>query len=795
MQYVSILCLHEYEHEGAQTALAQHGTVVTEGNYVSGYLDEAEIEALLAEGMIVTAAAVEDTISALQDEAIPQIFDDGLLDDSGEDGGSDGDQVPGPERFVVEFVKPVGKLELDLIAQTGAEMESRISFNRYVVVATLKQAHVLQATSDLVGSVTVYGVKATLSAEQVARVENSMLVESSAGGAFEGANFGVLADNFVVESAGDDDDAAMSAGAAAGAAAATPPQNNPVHIRCHPGFDVAAIAAEVANLPGVSEVDHFLLRITCMVEEGATGSSSLNRIGSINGTAFSEDYVEPEPLLEFAVPALFWAQPTAVTKPFPFQGEGQLLAIADTGLDAEHPDFAGRNKVVQALVPPSPRDEHGHGTHVASIAAGDGKASGGKLVGVAPKAKILMEALAGPNGQLEGLKQGLTKLLQDAFDKGARVLNLSWGSPVESNYVLNSLELDEFVRDHPDFLVIVAAGNSGMQDNNFADGSYTAKTLCAPATAKNCLTVGASCSPRKDGPFKDLLWSDYPGSQPPTFNPMAEKPLTGDSAVLASISSRGPAQGMQIKPDLVAPGVGIAAARSGDFSSSSNGSYAPFPNEYVYLSGTSMAAPMVSGAAILLREYLATRGLAKPSAALMKAALINGTVWSADASGEEPEVGEPNCQQGFGRLVLERVFPVDAAAGFELRLADVTNGSVEAVIRGDREWVQRFTVTTATEPLTLTLTWTDLPGSGPGHMLNLLLISPAEKQRIPGNPGLKRLRKFFFDETNNVQQIRVLNPEPGEWKVRISGSNTAMDKNGAGQGFGLALTGAVSDWL
>src|SRR3954470_7247353 len=103
-------------------------------------------------------------------------------------------------------------------------------------------------------------------------------------------------------------------------------------------------------------------------------------------------------------------------------------------------------------------------------------------------------------------------------------------------------------------------------------------------------------------------------------------PMANDPEQVAPFSSRGPTRDGRVKPDVVAPGTFVLSTRS-RMIAANNTAWAPFPASklYFYMGGTSMATPLVAGAVALLREYLRTKKqIAKPSGALLKAALIAG---------------------------------------------------------------------------------------------------------------------------------------------------------------------------
>jgi serine protease AprX len=497
-----------------------------------------------------------------------------------------------------------------------------------------------------------------------------------------------------------------------------------------------------------------------------------------------EPYIPPQPLVSYAVGAML-----GNLKPpnLQWRGKGQILGVADTGIDVDHPDLRGRVEVVFHATPLSPRDPWGHGTHVTSIAAGDGTASGGQLAGIAPEARVFFQSLAADGPQLQ-IGIGPRALLKESYERGVRVQNYSWGSSVGSRFTLDALDLDQFMYDHPDMLVVVACGNSGAQPpEGGANSRIDLHSLNSPGTAKNALAVGATCSPRPDGPFADRRWKDF-GTNPPSRPPMSDLPVTGDGSVVAPLSSRGPSHDGRVKPDLLAPGIGIASACSADHQPQD-----PFPQfdgRYRYASGTSMAAPMVAGAAIVLRQYFIEQRGHQPTAALLKACLINAAQWMENVLWEDKGIGKPNFHQGHGSLRLDRALP-DAASGYALLYEDIGNGSPRALKAGtnqadDMPWKRRIDVGTG-HPFSITMAWTDPPGKFIQHQLDLVVTDPSGAQRV-GNPDLQRLSFESFDNRNNVEKIVFDDPQPGSWLVQVFPRDTIKGP----QGFALAVTGQVA---
>ncbi len=251
------------------------------------------------------------------------------------------------------------------------------------------------------------------------------------------------------------------------------------------------------------------------------------------------------------------------------RGSGVKIAIVDTGIDTTHPDFEGRIQSTRDFTGKgSVADGHGHGTHVASIAAGSGASSGGKYVGVAPEALIYVAKVLNDDGG--GMMSDVMAGIEWAVDEGAQVINLSLGAPGpgDGNDALSTL-CDAAVREG--VIVCAAAGNSGPG----------ASTVGPPGVARLVVTIGA----------------------------------TDKSDSIASFSSRGPTSDGRTKPDIVFPGVNIVAARA-----TGTGMGTPVDDRYTSASGTSMATPHAAGAVALLLEAYPHLKPAEIKDALMRSA-------------------------------------------------------------------------------------------------------------------------------------------------------------------------------
>ncbi len=231
-----------------------------------------------------------------------------------------------------------------------------------------------------------------------------------------------------------------------------------------------------------------------------------------------------------------------------YNGTGTTVAVLDSGIDADHPDLVGQVATSQSFVPgEDTTDVVGHGTHVSSTIAGTGAASGGTEKGVAWGAHLAVGKVLGADGS--GQDSWIIAGMEWAADQ-ARVVNMSLGTSEASDGTDPISQAVDDLSESKGTLFVVAAGNQGCEG-----------CLGAPAAAEDALTVGAV-----DG-----------NDQLAGFSSMG--PRTGDAG---------------IKPDLVAPGVDILAARSSD---STEGS-----GDYILMSGTSMASPHVAGAAAIVAQ-------------------------------------------------------------------------------------------------------------------------------------------------------------------------------------------------
>lgn len=535
-----------------------------------------------------------------------------------------------------------------------------------------------------------------------------------------------------------------------------------------------------------------------------------------------------------------------VARDFGLYGNGQIVAITDTGLDTGNPktlspDFQGR--VVLGMGRNEDNDwadRVGHGTHITGIIASSGLLSGSdpeqkkyrrSFAGVAPEAKLVIQEIE--VNLLENravdfdAQTDLTPFFESAYNAGARLHNNSWGDDdVDLGvYSLHSEQADRFVWTHPDYLITFAAGNDGKdglsqkeflekigidptkpldldklieliyggvdgegtsifdvieEAQRLAKGKIELGSLRSPGTAKNVITVGATEGNRPPGQgwgqSAEIPWLalGYFGE------PIASDPVSDNPNGMAAFSGRGPTQDGRIKPDLVAPGTNIISNRS---SLSTDLIYwGPFDarGNYAFAGGTSQSTAFVTGSATLVREWLQRyKNIPEPSAALIKGLLINTAVdLSPGQYGlENMEVPpRPNPVEGWGRVDVEAVIRPVAP-----RIMDFKEVRPGLTTGATASW--QYSVTSSSEPLRITLVWTDPPGSPSSakalvNDLDLTVISPSGKTYL-GNGQPDRL--------NNVEGVDVLQPEVGSWRVNVRGVNVPQGP----QPFVLVVSGAV----
>ncbi|HXW06319.1 MAG TPA: S8 family serine peptidase [Vicinamibacterales bacterium] len=278
-----------------------------------------------------------------------------------------------------------------------------------------------------------------------------------------------------------------------------------------------------------------------------------------------------------------------------FTGAGIGVAVIDSGIASWHNDLGKTSPTslfssvtsqrvtarVNFVEGTTAYDENGHGTHVAGIIAGNGYETFGARAGVAPQAHLVSLKVLDANGMgvISDVIAAFEWALQNRVAHNIRVVNLSVGARVTESYTTDPLTRAAKRLVDAGVVVVAAAGNMGRN----ADGQPLYGAIAAPGNAPWVLTVGAHST-------EGTVWRS--------------------DDTMAPYSSRGPtAVDYLAKPDLVAPGTGVvslAGANTTYFltktSALLNGSRWGADRTYLSLTGTSMAAPVVSGTVALMMQ-------------------------------------------------------------------------------------------------------------------------------------------------------------------------------------------------
>ena len=310
---------------------------------------------------------------------------------------------------------------------------------------------------------------------------------------------------------------------------------------------------------------------------------------------------------------------------------------------------------------------------------------------------------------------------------GARLANFSWGADSNS-YTANAADIDQFLFDKRDAMVFVSAGNAGADtdNNNIPDEG----TLGTPATTKNGLAIGAS---------------------------RATTRTNGNVEGRQFFSSMGPTPSGRIAPQLMAPGGegpgGTGVASEFSCRSNDNDQANPVGCDIIPgVAGTSFSSPAATGAAALIRDYFAQGNypdgtsantnnagdvVSNVSGALIKSILIASADFMTGANLTRPY--RFNNEQGYGRIVLDKVLPLDnwPASATGLVVADggivggVNNvgGSISGTINAVTGATQSstFQVCNPNQELRVALSWLEGTGDALINDLDLEVESPSGK--------------------------------------------------------------------
>ena len=394
---------------------------------------------------------------------------------------------------------------------------------------------------------------------------------------------------------------------------------------------------------------------------------------------------------------------------------------------------------------------------------GDGNSTtmGGKIQGTAPKATLVLQSTLDASGGLGGLPDDLHDLFEPPYDDDrARVHTNSWGATTPGlAYDASAREIDDMVWNHQDLVICFAAGNDGSDGND--DGISDRGSIGSQSAAKNCITVGASESERPK--FQPSYGDYWPGDFP--AEPLHSDQQADDPDGMVAFSSRGPTKERRFKPDVVAPGTCILSTLSRRVVSPSTDFGTSSDPAFFFDSGTSMATPLVAGCAAVLRETLIKNGTANPSAALIKALLIQGAVPLAGQYTPTEAGASPNSSSGWGRVDLAGSVIIPGAhhdAGFGEGGPLKQGGQDTIGITIPKGKPQDVAPAAVGVVLKVTLVWSDPPGAALQNDLDLIVKAASGAERH-GNAGTTK----SFDRVNNVEQIVWTNIPPGHADIIV----------------------------
>lgn len=462
-----------------------------------------------------------------------------------------------------------------------------------------------------------------------------------------------------------------------------------------------------------------------------------------------------------------------------YTGKGQVAGMGDTGLDtgvvgklASDFQTAVTQGFFYGIGASDWSDPMGHGTHVAGSIVSRGTASGGLLKGGAYDAGFVPGGLWSPILSNLSVPPKLSKMFADAQSQGARIHSNSWGSARSFGaYDSMAIQVDEFMFNNPNFLVLFAAGNSGTDKN--ADGVIDPGSMASPATAKNTLTVGASEGLNSKGGIQKFIKELRTAATSWPAEPIATSKLSDNANGLAMFSSRGPTSDGRIKPDIVAPGTNILSNRS--HVPGADPMWGAYNDDYTYAGGTSMATPLTAGAATVVRQILQEKfSFADPSAALMKAYLMHTATdlypgqYGEGSATQEIKTRRPNSDQGYGRVNMETATHLSSVT-----LIDETRGLATG------EVFSKIVEVPEGGTLVANLVYTDAPGTsvaGKALVNNLDLAVLSHDLEITS-----------ADDTNNHELFERSGLAAGKYRIEIRGTNVPMGRSGA-QPFALVYS-------
>ncbi|MGH7242535.1 MAG: S8 family serine peptidase [Phycisphaerales bacterium] len=506
-----------------------------------------------------------------------------------------------------------------------------------------------------------------------------------------------------------------------------------------PGADQVLARTQLASLPGAEliRLDNAggdLLAVLALPPDQLRALSRLS-------TVF---FIEEAPEFEDRNATARWIVQTNITNSTPFYsasltGTGQIIGIVEssTKLDLAHCSFFD-----PAVATPGP-------THRKLVYFNSPRNVGLHATHVSCTAA----GDAGDDGYSRGIAYGarisfvgglaldqtvIYNLFLDNYNHGAFVHNNSWGNGATNAYDVTCRAIDNFSWTNSNCLLMFATSEGGPLTN--------------PENSKNCLAVVACGN-------------------------------VGNTETVI-FGGTGPTTDGRRKPEIAAPG---------SLTSAVNGTVCSTGGQ----AGTSMATPVITGMAAIIRQYFTggfyPSGAANapdaftPSGPLIKSMLLNSAVRMTS------QANYPNDSAGWGRLLADRsvYLPGDTR---KLLVRDQLNNAPGALITGQTKYI-RFVVKPGSEDLRATMSFHDAPGNVASiapvvNNLDLTLIAPGRIDYL-GNIFSNGWSTTggSADPLNNVEMGLFQAPTPGVWFAKID----ATAVNVGTQGYGLVLTGNVAE--
>lgn len=499
--------------------------------------------------------------------------------------------------------------------------------------------------------------------------------------------------------------------------------------KLHPSFD-----ADLEARPPEDPVTVSLLTFTPLDAETVDRDSLTLVRKDDRGTAFYKGELSPSKVREYQQdPRVAWIENRSPDQLFVsegrrlvgahmaetsglyssgYTGQGVRVGVIDSGIEHGHPHFSSVN-IIDSYDwndgDNNPEAAAGcdHGTHVAGTIAGSGFDSDRRVQirGVAPDADLVIANKYGPDTNGDGkcddaaIIPGPQTMFNTINEENVDIISMSYGRDNGGRYLSKASRIDTWAINHPDVLLVTSNGNACCT-------SHTG----TPGVAKNILTVGSV----GDGSSKNVSGGSVSRTNVETND--VKPPVD-------TIAGSG-----RKKPELYAPGESITA---------------PVLNgDYDEKSGTSMAAPHVSGAAAILMEKYPNK-----DANFFRAELI--------ATAVEPRY------DGYGIVNVNNALHTNP---YESRHAHASDSVAEAGVfqksKVENDYYN-ITITQDTERLVVALTWLD-----PGNWV------PARRTQMANNlylhvsgPGVDRT----VNTRSNVKHVVIDDPGQGDWTIRVQG--------------------------